>query len=389
MSLQISYTHQHFRNRYGICISTFTETLLLTKCQYERHWLNPGDTSVIWLGLVYSMMTIALQSYHRAGDEPPEYRGKSWQVSSDYRRLTAQCLMLADITQPITHMLETLVLHVYSEYARSRDAEVGVLLSVSIIVRLAMRMGYHRDAGPYPNISPFQGEMRRRVWMAVRQSDILFSSQAGLPPMVRNREMDTEFPRNLHDDEIYEDIKVLPPSRPNSDITAASYMIAKARLMYLYGMVVEESQSLVGSSYEDIMKLDQRLRELHTSLAPHLQMRTIEESVRDTASVIMQRFSLDLIYLKSICVLHRKFLGASRENSRYAYSRRTCIDASMTMLQHQATLHTECQPGGRLRSAKWFISSLTTPRLPDGGNGGCTRSLSYGRSRTPREAPWW
>lgn len=32
----------------------------------------------------------------------------------------------------------------------------------------------------------------------------------------------------------------------------------------------------------------------------------------------------------------------------------------MTMLQHQATLHRECQPGGRLRSVKWFISSLTT-----------------------------
>jgi uncharacterized protein (DUF2237 family) len=32
----------------------------------------------------------------------------------------------------------------------------------------------------------------------------------------------------------------------------------------------------------------------------------------------------------------------------------------MTMLQHQATMHRECQPGGRLRNVKWFISSLTT-----------------------------
>ena len=32
----------------------------------------------------------------------------------------------------------------------------------------------------------------------------------------------------------------------------------------------------------------------------------------------------------------------------------------MTMLRHQATLHRECQPGGRLRNVKWFISSLTT-----------------------------
>lgn len=30
------------------------------------------------------------------------------------------------------------------------------------------------------------------------------------------------------------------------------------------------------------------------------------------------------------------------------------------MLKHQATLHRECQSGGRLRNVKWFISSLTT-----------------------------
>ena len=56
--------------------------------------------------------------------------------SGEYRSLTAQCLVMADITQPITNMLETLVLHIYSDYARSRDAEVGILISTGIIVRL-------------------------------------------------------------------------------------------------------------------------------------------------------------------------------------------------------------------------------------------------------------
>lgn len=32
----------------------------------------------------------------------------------------------------------------------------------------------------------------------------------------------------------------------------------------------------------------------------------------------------------------------------------------MELLEHQATLHREAQPGGRLRSVKWYISSLTT-----------------------------
>jgi hypothetical protein len=328
--------------------------------EYDNHWLNPDETPVIWLGLVFSMMCIALQSYTRAGDEPPEYHNKSWEMSKEYRDLTAQCLVMADITQPIMGMLETLILHVHAEYARSRDAEVGILISTGIIVRLAMRMGLHRDPGPYPGISVFQGEMRRRVWAAVRSIDLLFSAQAGLPPIVRPRDTNTEIPRNIYDDELVEDMKILPPSRPESEATPTLFMINRTRLIYKLGEAVEVTDTLTCASYEEIMKLDAEARELHDNISPHLKMRSMDEAARDPSTLIMQRFTLDLLYLKIICVLHRKFLAYARVHSRFSYSRTAVIDASMKLLQHQATLHRECQPGGRLRNVKWFISSLTT-----------------------------
>ena len=306
------------------------------------------------------MMTMALQSYSRANDEPPEYRGKSWEISGEYRRLTAQCIILADITNPIQHMLETLMLHIHAEYARSRDSETGIMISMSIIVRLAMRQGLHRDPGPYSIITPFQGEIRRRVWSCIRTADLLFSAQAGLPPVSRTLDTNTELPRNVYDDELYEDMKVLPASRPASEATPASYMIEKARIVSMLGEIVEKTSALHCGQYEEIMNLDRRLSELQATLPPHLRMRPLDESLRDSESLIMQRYTLDLLILKSKCLLHRKFLSASRTNARYAYSRRAGIDASMTMLRHQLTLHREALPGGRLRSVKWFIFSLTT-----------------------------
>lgn len=328
--------------------------------EYDRHWLNPDETPIIWLGLVFGMMCIALQSYTRAGDEPPEYHNKSWEMSKEYRDLTAQCLVMADITQPISGMLETLILHVHAEYARSRDAEVGILISTGIIVRLAMRMGLHRDPGPYPGISVYQGEMRRRVWAAIRSIDLLFSAQAGLPPIVRPRDTNTEIPRNIYDDELIEDMKVLPPSRPESEATPALFLINRTRLIYKLGEAVETTETLTCATYEEIMRLDAEARELHENISPHLKMRSMDEAARDPSTLIMQRFTLDLLYLKIICVLHRKFLAYARVHSRFSYSRTAVIDASMNLLQHQATLHRECQPGGRLRNVKWFISSLTT-----------------------------
>lgn len=328
--------------------------------QYDKHWVNPNETPVVWLGLVFAMMCIALQSYTRAGDEPPEYRGKSWAMSSEYRSLTAQCLVTADITQPITDMLETMILHVYADYARSRDSQAGILVSTGIIVRLAMRMGLHRDSAPYAGITVFQGEMRRRIWAAIRSMDLLFSAQAGLPPVVRPRDTNTEIPRNIYDDELFEDMKVLPPSRSEEEATPTLFLINRTRLIYKLGEAVELTESLTCSSYEEVMKLDTQARELHDTISPHLKIRSMDQSARDPSTLIMQRFTLDLLYLKIICVLHRKFLAASRVNSRFSYSRRACIDASLNMLQHQATLHRECQLGGRLRNVKWFISSLTT-----------------------------
>ncbi|KAK0897242.1 hypothetical protein LTR91_004306 [Friedmanniomyces endolithicus] len=329
--------------------------------QYDLHWMQPMETSTVWIGLCFAMMTLALQSYHRAGDEPPEYRGKAMELAHTFRRLTAQCLLLADITQPIAQILETLILHVQAEYGRSRDAEPSVLLMVSLCVRLAMRMGYHRDPSPHPQIKPFDGEIRRRVWAFVRSCDVHISFQFGLPPIVRTDQCDTQMPRNVYDDELYEDMKALPVSRPTFEATPMIYMIAKSKMTLLFGRVIERVQSLTDPPpYEEIMKFDQELHEARSTHPPLLQMRSFPESARDPANLIMQRLGLEMVYLRSLFVLHRRFSARGRENPKYAYSRRTCIDASMQLLDHQATLHRESQPGGRLRSVKWYISSLTT-----------------------------
>lgn len=300
-----------------------------------------------------------MHSYHRLGDEPPEYRGKTLVLANKYRALTGQCLLLADFTKPVNHMIETLILHLHSEYARNRDAEVGVWVLVGMIVRLAMRMGYHRDPKYYPSISPFRGEIRRRVWTFVRQSDLLFSFQIGLPSMIRLADCDTAVPRNLFDDEFDEDTKELPISRPPTEATPVSYMIAKASIAFVFGKVIESLHSLSACTYDDIIALDQNLREARAEFPPHLRLRTIEESMVDPGALVMQRFNLSILYHKGQCVLHRKFLARARENNRYAHSRRTCVDSSMDLLRHQATLHYESLPGRRLHGMKVFITSLT------------------------------
>jgi hypothetical protein len=178
--------------------------------------------------------------------------------------------------------------------------------------------------------------------------------------MIRPNDTNSALPLNIYDDELTEDMKALPTPRPINETTPMTYVIYKAQLISIFSQIVDAVQALHPTSYEEAMKLDHKLREIHGNIPTVFQMRPIEESLRDPAALVMQRYILDLLFLKSQCVLHRKYICPSRESTRYVYSRRTSVDNAMEMLRHQATLHNESRPGGRLSNVKWFISSLTS-----------------------------
>lgn len=124
--------------------------------QLKIHWEDPSKTSVMWLGLLYSVLCLAMLSYHKVGDEPPEWRGRTLELAAEYRLRTVQCLIKADYTKPVEYTVETMILYVFGEYTVRWDADLGLWLIVSIITRIAFRMGYHRDAKWFPLLTPFQ-----------------------------------------------------------------------------------------------------------------------------------------------------------------------------------------------------------------------------------------
>ena len=287
--------------------------------------------------------------------------GHTLELAAEFRLRTVQCLVNSDYTKSSPYTIETLILYVHGEYASHLDAEVGIWIIVGIIVRLSMRMGYHRDPSKFPGLTPYQSEMRRRVWAFVRQMDTICSFQLALPGMIRNSDCDTKLPRNIFEDEFGPDSKVLPAPRPFTEPTPVSYMITKAEISFEFGAILEEINAANGKpiSYDDVLKRDNRLRELKLNMAPHLRLRPITECTHDPTTLLMQRFNIDIFWQKTMCVLHRKYIARARQNPRYAHSRRACVDSSMEILRHQAQLNRESQPGGRMRSMKWFITTLT------------------------------
>ncbi|KAJ9481552.1 hypothetical protein VN97_g11920 [Penicillium thymicola] len=359
--LPSKYTTDILIARYFNCYDPATHVLHgpTFQAQYNKHWDDPAATELVWIAMLFGMMRLAMLSYHREGDEPPEFRGKSLDMAAGFRNSVAQCLTLADYTKPHPNLIEAFVFHLHGDFSQTREADISIWVMTGVVARLAMRSGYHRDSKMYPNITPFQGEMRRRVWTFVRQADLLFSYQVGLPGMIRGTESDTELPRNLYDDDFDEDCKELPPPRQLNEPTPISYLIAKARLAYVFGKVVDQSSAVSTAPYEKVMEIDTELRQARDLIPDHLRIRPMEECQLDPVNLIMSRFSVMAVYNKAQCVLHRPYVVRARENPRFTYSRRTCIDSAMELLHVQALLHAETR-NGRLRSRQSRVTSQSS-----------------------------
>ncbi|KAG5929351.1 hypothetical protein E4U42_006182 [Claviceps africana] len=329
--------------------------------QLRDHWQNPSKTPVMWLGLLYSILCLAMLSYHKMGDEPPEWQGRSLDLAAEYRMRTVQCLMKADYTKPVEYTVETMLLYVFGEYSSRWDADLGLWMIVSLIIRIAFRMGYHRDAKWFPSLTPFQAEMRRRTWALVRTADVVCSHQVSLPNMVYDHDCDTQLPNNIYDDEINPAITELPPSRPASEATPVSYMIAKARLCNELGNILQATNRVdKGVPYDEIIRFDAKVRQIMQELPPHLKLDSATISSRDPVTLIITRFNIDILSQKIMCLLHRKYLCRARQNPRYAPSRRSAIEASLRAMDHLQTIHRESQSGGLLRPVSWYVKSIAT-----------------------------
>lgn len=332
--------------------------------EYEKFWENPLATPVIWIGMLFAMMCLATQFQSlpvndpRGVDQYPLSTRDVQHLVRLYQERTVQCLVLGKYTKSVPYTIQTLLLYFTTEHFQCEDTEIGTWILLGIVVRIAMRMGYHRDACHSPQISPFHGEMRRRAWALLAQLDLLASTQIGLPRMIKESQTDAAEPRNLVDDDFDEDIDALPASRPDTDLTPMLYVIVKNRIMSVFGMISDLTTSKGITSYAEVMRLDKVLQEARDAIPPGLQMRPIAKSLLDNPTAVMRRIYLALIINKAQCILHRKYLVAAHSNRQYSYSRQSCIDAALQMLQLQSTLSQETHPGGRLYHDKWKVSSL-------------------------------
>jgi hypothetical protein len=329
------------------------------QAQCEQMYRDPSDVPVMWISLFYSIICLGCRNEaYNALEESEQNTAARLGLAQQYQQLAAAGLALADYTKPKKYAVEALIQYSSGQYLGKEDPPLRLWLMVAVIIRIALRMGYHRDPSHFPNISPFEGEMRRRLWTLIQVFDILQSFELGLPSMIQSVHSDTQRPRNILDTDFGPDSAALPPARPLSEISPVSYGIIKSDLAKVFARACELSHSVVPPEYDEVMELDKELQEVYQATPPALKFVRFEMTPTDKPATVYHRFKLELMSQKTRCVLHRRYLTADVVGTPMEASRKLCVEAAMKVLTHHQSVYDAAQEGGELRSARVFMGAL-------------------------------
>ncbi|KAF5586036.1 hypothetical protein FPCIR_8056 [Fusarium pseudocircinatum] len=131
-----------------------------------------------------------------------------------YRMCLEQSMAQADFLEnPTITSLQAMA--IYGAAMRVHNSCRAVWIMNGLALRAAQSIGLHRD-GSKLGLSPFESEMRRRVWWYFQERDGRGAEDYGLQnPSAATTVHGVELPRNLHDSDISPGMKELPQSRPD------------------------------------------------------------------------------------------------------------------------------------------------------------------------------
>lgn len=275
-----------------------------------------------------------------------------------YRATASGALVLTRFSNPNLRTIQALLMFTESEFLTNHANQTHCFLLLAVCIRLMLKMGLHRDASRLPNISAFEGEIRRRLWNMAIQMDLIVSFHLGLPSMIHGIPSDTSLAHNLLDEDFDEDSPVLPPPRPDSEYTVMSYPIFKSMVCRIFGQVARLAHTLTPPLYAEVLRTDRLLGDKWRQIPDFMKVRPLGDCVADPPMQVVQRFGLASLYQKSRCVLHRPYLVEAVPLPEHAYSRRTCLQSALMLLAYHEAVHEATQPGGLLYHIGWFITGM-------------------------------
>ncbi|KAI1102407.1 fungal-specific transcription factor domain-containing protein [Jackrogersella minutella] len=164
-------------------------------------------------------------------------------------------------------VLQALVLYLFSLPGRYDRHAAWILNGVT--VRIAQKMGLHRD-GEFLGLSPFETEMRRRLWWRILLLDAMYALMSGLGHSLLPRSWDTKPPLNINDSDLYPTMTSIQPKDSPTDMIFCLICCEIAAVMVdtpeLHSVILQNEMGLNPPDRDKIEKASRRIDELERAM---------------------------------------------------------------------------------------------------------------------------
>jgi hypothetical protein len=254
-----------------------------------------------------------------------------------YRFALEQALAKAEfLTKPDLTVIQAFLL--FLVLVRRHDDTRFAWTLTALVIRMSQALGLHRDGSHFPTLTPFEVEMRRRLFWAVCVLDLRSAEDQGTELTIVNRTFDTQLPLNINDSDISPESERLPESREG--VTDMAFSLLRYEICALARRLHTASSDMAVTCPPDSAKsLEER-----EALLTELHRRVEERLLKDSSSPMSWVTSIfcRVIVAKMRLVIYQPVLFPGPGNEYLSEDARARIfNASLDIFEYSHILNTD------------------------------------------------
>ncbi|KAJ5726578.1 uncharacterized protein N7483_007935 [Penicillium malachiteum] len=295
--------------------------------QYELYWNNPHGASRAFPSTFALVLAIGACFISDADADELQLFAPQWIASAQFWLTESFDKFGIDLS-----VLQVSTLLLLARQTLPDPSEL-VWISGDFPLRIAIGLGLHKEPRiHFPEFSPFDGEMRKRLWATILEMSIQSCLDTGMPPSISNDDFDCELPFNIND----VDASNLSAATDIADgFTQSTVQRMLMQIMPLRLQILRYCNSLKkgpGQNYQWVLKLGMQLNAMchsNTATLQSYQRNSIPDTPIPTG---FQIHLLNMLTRRFLLALHTPFAVEAKVNQSFYFSRKVLIENALTFL---------------------------------------------------------
>ncbi|KAF3394211.1 hypothetical protein F1880_005082 [Penicillium rolfsii] len=205
------------------------------------------------------------------------------------------------------------------------------------LVRSGMVMGLHVNLSQSANLSFYQAECRRRLWITIVELDLQISIVSGMPVMTPNLDFGPLTPSNLNDADFDESTPEPPsPSSLSKETDSLAQITLATSLAHRIDVMNTVQHTSPHENLGERAEQARRLEEYLSDIPCQLKLHHSTESARP--AIVLNHVLLDIFIRRPLICLLRPVINhtqTSYDHASFREIRGAFLDSSLALLSFQ------------------------------------------------------